>query len=116
MPVESQFSRPQRETSMMSDPSAEPATHWTLDKRFPVAVIIGMFVQMIVWVWLGSAFYTQTQNNQVHNEERFVQIAKNRDSADEKFADMQKIQTDILIQLGVMNEKLNTLIKKGPNN
>lgn len=100
-----------------SSPSDMPkADHWTLDKKFPIAIILTMVLQGLIGVWVASAFYTQTQANQQKNEERFVLIQKARDTDDQKFSDVQKVQTDILVQLGVMNEKLNTIIKKGPNN
>lgn len=103
---------------MPADSSSDmaKADHWTLDKKFPIAIIAAMLLHGIVGVWVASAFYTQNRADQLKNEERFVLIQKNRDLDDQKFGDMQKVQTDILVQLGVMNEKLNTIIKKDRTN
>jgi len=86
----------------------EDENHWTIDKRVPIAIICGMVIQVIVWVWLGSAFYTQTNANQKRNDERFASIEKTRELDVIKFDNMQKAQTEILTNLAALNEKISS--------
>lgn len=91
-------------------PQSKNGDHWTLDKRFPIAILGGMVIQVVVWVWLGSAFYTQTNANQVRNEERFLNAQKQKETYDQRFDTLQKVQTEILTQLAGMSEKINSQI------
>jgi hypothetical protein len=80
---------------------------WGVDKKISIATGINL-VQLLVVVWYGSAFYTQTN-------ERFTTVDKQRTVQDTQLGTLQAAQlkaqegqNQILVELAKMSERVNS--------
>lgn len=85
----------------------EETKRWGIDRRIGVGTGINL-IQLITFVWLGAAFYTQVSANQLRNEERFSAFAEQRKIQNEQMTKLQEAQNQLLIQSAATNVKMET--------
>ena len=57
-----------------ADTEGEISRNFTIDKKIPVAVLLMLVIQFVVWIWGGAVFYTNQQNLSEKFEENFKEI------------------------------------------
>jgi hypothetical protein len=80
---------------------------WGIDKRVGLATGVNL-IQLITIIWLGASFYTQVSSNQINNEKRFQDFSEQRKVYDMQMTKMQDVQTQMLVQLSAMSERMSS--------
>lgn len=76
---------------------------WGIDRRVSITNI----AQLAAVIIFGVSFYNQVNNNQIRNEERFVQSAQERKMSTDQMVELQKGMNQVLLQISTITERLN---------